>query len=104
MNRGPKGISIQEMLDVAKATKKVVHFSNKGVAELPVTEVFDAQKFAHFIRCCKTDELTPKGDPPPLLVIVSPEMLGDNHSQLIESLNCLSDSGSALIIVPRRDR
>ena len=54
---------------------------------------YDEAKFKEFNRLLREAEVD-------LLVIDSPEVLGDNYEELIENLRRLSSSGLHLSIVP----
>jgi hypothetical protein len=56
------------------------------------------EKFADFIELCRQ---TKPGD---LVAIATPNSLGDNYAEVIESLNRLADAEAGLQIVPRSER
>lgn len=55
------------------------------------------QKFADFIRMLAetTEEV---------VLIHHPQVIGDNHDEIVESLNRLADAKKQLVIVPRSER
>jgi len=55
-----------------------------------------AQKFDSLIRLCK-EARAAQAD---MVVIASPEVLGDSYNEVIESLRCIADADLALTIVP----
>jgi hypothetical protein len=57
-------------------------------------------KFAGLLRLC--DDAKQSGTD--VVVIHSPEVLGDNYAELIESLNRIADAKLSLAIVPRSER
>ena len=57
-------------------------------------------KFAEFLRMCRDA----KQQGLEAVVVRSPEVLGDDYEELVESLNRLSDAGLALMLVPRDQR
>jgi hypothetical protein len=58
------------------------------------------EKFAGLLRLCKDA----KQSGAEVVVIHSPEVLGDNYDELIESLNRISDAKLSLTILPRSER
>lgn len=57
-------------------------------------------KFKSFLeKCAKT-----KAEGADAVVIHHPEVLGDNYSELVESLNRLSAAGLKLVIIPPDQR
>jgi DNA invertase Pin-like site-specific DNA recombinase len=57
-------------------------------------------KFADFLRLC-ADAKKGKLD---VVVVHSPDVLGDDYGELVESLNRLADANLSLRIVPRAER
>lgn len=55
------------------------------------------QKFADFLFLIRTT-------PEEVVIVHHPEVLGDTHDELVESLNRLADAGKKLAIVPRHER
>lgn len=58
------------------------------------------QKFEGLLNLCKDA----KTSGTKVIVIASSEALGDDYSELVESLNRISDAGLHLSIVPRSQR
>ena len=57
-------------------------------------------KFADFLKLC-ADAKKKHVD---VVMVHSPEVLGDDYGELIESLNRLSDANLSLRILPRAER
>ena len=57
---------------------------------------YDEKKFENFNKMLKTQA--------EVVVVASPEVLGDNYFELIENLNRIADSGKTLNIVPRKNQ
>jgi hypothetical protein len=55
------------------------------------------QKFAGFIRLLANTE----GE---TVIVSHPQVLGDTHEEIVESLNRLADAKKSLQIVPTKDR
>lgn len=55
------------------------------------------QKFSDFLFLIRTT-------PEETIIVHHPEVLGDTHEELVESLNRLADAGKKLAIVPRTER
>ena len=55
------------------------------------------QKFSEFLFLIRTT-------PEEVIIVHHPEVLGDSHDELVESLNRLADAGKKLAIVPRHER
>jgi hypothetical protein len=53
-------------------------------------------KFANFIEMCAQAKV----ESIDMVMIYHPEVLGDNYSEIVESLNRLSTAGLKLLIVP----
>ena len=58
------------------------------------------EKFAGLLRLCEDA----KQSGTDVVVIHSPEVLGDNYDELIESLNRIADANLQLAFVPRSER
>ncbi len=57
------------------------------------------QKFANFIQMCEEAKRNDVG----AIVVATPEILGDNFDEVIESLSRLADTGLALHIAGRSE-
>ena len=57
-------------------------------------------KFADFLRMC-ADAKKKRID---VVMVHSPEVLGDDYAELVESLNRLSEASLSLRILPRAER
>lgn len=58
------------------------------------------KKFATFLRLCEAT----KNKGIEVVLIDHPEVLGDNYSEIVESLNRLAAAGLMLSIIPPQDR
>lgn len=81
---------------VADDSKVVIRA--KHICGMPGSRAIEYdRKFADFIKMLA-------GTIDETIVVHHPEVLGDNHQELVESLNRLADAGKKLIIVPRNER
>ena len=55
------------------------------------------KKFADFIHLLAVTNES-------VIMIHHPQVLGDTHDEIVESLNRISDVGKSLVIVPRKQR
>lgn len=55
------------------------------------------EKFSEFLFLLRTTREK-------VIIVHHPQALGDNHAELVESLNRIADAGKQLVIVPRAER
>ena len=55
------------------------------------------EKFSDFINLLATTSES-------VIMIHHPQVLGDSHDEIVESLNRISDAGKSLVIVPTKQR